>query len=299
MMFKNPQVAAFHASYEVDWAKDMSLTLAEQRRLQEAGRADSQLAPGCTFERVDMNGVGAERIVPPSAPTDRAILYLHGGGHIMGSMVTHRQLCSHFAVASGLQLFNVDFRLAPEHPYPADLEDAESAYRGALASGLAPERIVIAGDSGGANSAAALVLKIRELDLPMPAGCYLLSPMLDMQAKGASYDTVRELIVTRAGVLKTAKLYLAGHADTIFSSPIRADLFGFPPTYIHVSSEEAFLSETLEFATKAALAKVEVHLCVEPEMPHAWPLFIDKIDVGYRTIEEAGKWMRSIVSRAT
>jgi monoterpene epsilon-lactone hydrolase len=168
------------------------------------------------------------------------------------------------------------------------------AYRQILASGIAPDDIVVGGESAGGNLATALLLKAREIALLQPAGLYLLSPWLDMTTAGQSYQKVgaRDPIITREGIEMVAAAYLGGQPDNPLTSPVRADPAGLPPMLIQVGSEEVLLSDSLTFADHAAMAGVEVKLHVWPEMPHAWPLFHMFIRAGLAAIDEAGQWMR-------
>jgi len=238
--------------------------------------------------------VPAEKITPPGATAGKALLYLHGGGHILGSIKSHRGFVSRIAAAAGITTYHIDYRLAPEHPYPAGLEDALKAYRGILALGIAPNDLLAGGESAGGNLAVALLLKAREEKLPQPAGLYLLSPWLDMTTNGESYQTVgtRDLMISADGVKAFAALYLGGKPDNAFTSPVRADPAGLPPMLIQVGSEEVLLSDSLTFAGKAALAGIEVTLHVAPGMPHAWAAFSHLIRAGLVAIDEAGGWMR-------
>ena len=294
MATKDPDIEAFRAYWKKRVAARGQVTLAEHRASFDTDMGAIPLAQGCTVESLDLSGIPAERITPTGAAPGKALLYLHGGGHVIGSLKSHRHLVSRLAVAAGVTAFHIDYRLAPEHPYPAALEDALKAYRQILASGIAPDGIVVGGESAGGNLATALLLKVRELGLPQPAGLYLLSPWLDMTTAGDSYQTVgaRDPIITREGIEMVSAAYLGGELDNPLTSPVRADPAGLPPTLIQVGSEEVLLSDSLTFANRAALAGIEVKLHVWPEMPHAWPLFHLFIRAGLAAIDEAGQWMR-------
>ncbi|MEP6838124.1 MAG: alpha/beta hydrolase [Bradyrhizobium sp.] len=292
MAFKDPDIEAFR----VTWKKRVAVrvTLAEQRASFDTDMGAIPLAAGCSVETLDLSGVPAEKITPSGATPGKALLYLHGGGHMIGSLKSHRHLVSRFAVAAGVIAFHIDYRLAPKHPYPAALEDAVKAYKQILADGIAPDNIVVGGESAGGNLATSLLLKLRELGLPQPAGLYLLSPWLDMTTAGESYAKVgaRDPILSREAVAAAATAYLGGQPDNPMTSPVRADPSGLPPMLIQVGSEEVLLSDSLTFADHAAMAGIEVKLHVWPEMPHAWPLFHVLIRAGLAAIDEAGQWMR-------
>jgi len=229
------------------------------------------------------------------------LLYFHGGGFFFGSLQTHRHLVSHLAVAAGITAVSIDYRLAPEHPFPAALDDAVAAYRWLLAQGFPSSGIVLAGDSAGGNLAAAAVLKIRDDGLPTPGGLYLISAWLDLTQSGISYDLrgTHDPILTRQSMCEAAKLYL-GQFDGKHPrvSPVNGDLSGFPPLMIQVGSDEVLLSESLAFAENAALHGVSVQLHVWPGMIHDWPLFHSMLPQGTRAIAEAGLWIRETLSPA-
>jgi len=294
MAWKDPDIEAFRAYWKKRAEARGQVTLAEQRVSFDTDMGMIPLAQGCTVEILDLSGIPAEKITPTGAAPGKVLLYLHGGGHVIGSLKSHRHLVSRLAAAAGITAFHIDYRLAPEHPYPAALEDAVKAYRQILASGIAPGDIVVGGESAGGNLATALLLKARELALPQPAGLYLLSPWLDMTTAGQSYQKVgaRDPIITREGIEMVSAAYLGGKPDNPLTSPVRADPTGLPPMLIQVGSEEVLLSDSLTFADHAAMAGVEVKLHVWPEMPHAWPLFHVLIRAGLAAIDEAGQWMR-------
>ncbi len=182
MAWIDPDIAAFRDLCKARSLERATFGLAERRASFETEMGAIPLAPGCTTERLDLGGVASERIVHAGALPGRLVLYFHGGGHVFGNLATHRHLVSRLAVAAAAPAIHVDYRLAPEHPYPAGLDDAVAAYRAVLATGIAPAAVVVGGESAGANLAAALLLKARDLGLPQPGGLYLLSPWLDMTA---------------------------------------------------------------------------------------------------------------------
>jgi acetyl esterase/lipase len=258
------------------------------------------LADGCVVESLDLAGVPAEKITPRGAVAGKALLYLHGGGYVIGSLKSYRHLVSRFAVAARTAVYHLDYRLAPEHPYPAALEDAIKAYRQLLTMGVAPQEMLVGGDSAGGNLAAALVLKVQESRLPQPAGLYLLSPWLDMTSAGLSYDKVsaRDPICSRQVMEAYAAIFLGSKRDDHFTSPVRAELAGLPPMLIQVGTEEVLLSDSLTLASRAALAGVDVTLRVWAGMPHVWPMFHPFVRAGLPAIEEAGQWMRQYLQAA-
>jgi acetyl esterase/lipase len=294
MPWKDPDIETFTKLVKQRAAARGEMTIPQRRAQFETDMGAVPIADGCTIQSLDLSGVPAEKIAHPAAVPGKTMLYLHGGGHVMGSLKTHRHFVSRLAVAARVTAFHIDYRLAPEHPYPAALDDAIKAYRQILADGVTPQNLVVGGESAGGNLAVALLLKAREQGLPQPGGLYLLSPWLDMTTTGESYDKVgeRDIIITREGIELVAAAYLGGATDNAYTSPIRANVAGLPPMLIQVGSEELLLSDSLVFASRAAMSGIEVKLHVWPEMPHAWPLFHPFIRAGLAAIAEAGQWVQ-------
>src|SRR5882757_3250736 len=151
MAWKDPDIEMFRALWKKRAAARGQVSIPEQRATFDADMGAIPLAPGCTVESLELSGVPAEKITPTGAVPGKTLLYLHGGGHVFGSLKSHRHLVSRFAVAAGIIAFHIDYRLAPEHPHPAALEDALKAYKQILATGIAPEDIVVGGESAGGN----------------------------------------------------------------------------------------------------------------------------------------------------
>lgn len=258
-------------------------------------------ADDCEITPIVAGSVRGERIVPKGADTTKALIYHHGGGHMFGSPLSHRHLVSRLAAAAGVVAYNMEYRLAPEHPYPAGLEDAEQAYRFVLGEGFKAESLVVGGESAGGNLTAALMLKLRDLGLTQPAGAYLLSPWLDMTQSGASYAArgPHDPMITHAALTGCSEAYRAGaSADDPLVSPAKGDLTGLPPLFIQVGADEVLLSDSIEFARRAALAGVDVRLHVWADMVHAWPLFHFALPVsGLAAIDEAGAWIARRLAR--
>jgi acetyl esterase/lipase len=294
MAEKDPDVAAFWAWCKERAAKRAAMSLAETRASFDTDMGRIPLADNVTTESLSFGNVPAEKITPANATPGKAVLYLHGGGHIFGSIKSHRHFVSRLAVATKATAWHIDYRLAPEHPYPAAIEDALAAYRALLDSGIAPADLVVGGESAGGNLAAALLLKLKDENLPQPAGLYLLSPWLDMTTTAESYDKVgaRDPMISREGIVGVATAYLGTQPDNPLASPVRADVSGLPPMLIQVGSEEVLLSDSITFANKAAMTGIDVSLRVWAGMPHAWPLFHPFLRAGLPAIDEVGAWMR-------
>src|SRR5207302_1942070 len=202
----------------------------------------------------------AEWLTPPGARTDAVVLYFHGGGYAIGSPRSHRHLAAAIARAAGIRALLLDYRLAPEHPFPAALDDAVEAYQWLLARGLAPGRIVLGGDSAGGGLTAATLIALRDRGLPRPGGGICISPWVDLTCSGASYATkaATDPIVTREGGEASAQAYVgAGDRKAPLVSPLFADLRNLPPLLIHVGSEEVLLDDAIGLGARARAAGVD------------------------------------------
>lgn len=213
---------------------------------------------------------------PKSASCSHTVLYLHGGGYVFCSIKTHANMTRAWAEQAGAQVFSVDYRLAPEHPYPAALDDALAAYQYLLDEGIKPESIVISGDSAGGGLSAALLLKIKELGLAMPAAALLLSPWTDLAGTGASMQANSDACAFFTGdMIRNGAAHYVGDEDTQnpMISPLYGDLSGLPPIRIYVGSTEVLEDDSLRFFAKAQDAGVEAELRVWNDQPHVWPVF--------------------------
>src|SRR5215470_9804425 len=234
-----------------------------------------RVAGDVNCQPVDAGGVKAEWIVPPNASEDRVILYLHGGGYVMGSINTHRAMVARIARSSQARALALDYRLAPEHPFPTAVDDATAAYRWLLSQNINPSRIVVAGDSAGGGLTLATLLALRDAKVPLPAAGVCLSPWVDMEGTGASMTTRAKAdpVVQKQGLLGMAQLYLGGKdPKSPLAAPLHADLRGLPPLFIHVGDAETLLDDSTRVAEKAKKAGVKVDLEVWSEMPHVWHL---------------------------
>lgn len=304
MAGRDPDIAAFKEQMAAMTAFRATepVSYEEERAQFDAFHGAMPPAENCVIEPIVADGVRGERITPPGADTSRALLYHHGGGHTFGSSLSHRHLVSRLAAAAGVVAFNMDYRLAPEHPFPAGLDDAVATYRYVLGQGFTADHLVLGGESAGGNLTAALLLKLRALGVPLPAGAYLLSPWLDLTLAGESYEAraPHDPMITRAALDRCVTAYLGDKASAgaPLVSPIKAELAGLPPLFIQVGTDELFLSDSTLFADRAALAGVEVQLHVWAEMVHAWPLFHLALPVsGPAAITEAGAWIARRLAR--
>ena len=236
---------------------------------------------GCTMpvsrQRVSVRGVDGEWISPANAPQGKAILYFHGGGFRMGSVASHRGLISQIAIESGCRVLAINYRLAPEHRFPAALDDAVAAYDWMRDQGMMPGSIALVGDSAGGNLVLAAMLALRERGLPLPVAGVLMSPWTDLAATGGSYTSRAEAdpIHQRSMILALAKNYLGEQGDprAPLVSPLYADLTGLPPLLIQVGDRETVLDDSVMFSDKARAAGVDVDLEVWDGMIHVFQMF--------------------------
>lgn len=252
-------------------------SVAERRAALDRSAQGSPPPDGVRIEAETLGGRPAERITPTDAGTETVVLYLHGGGYCSGSLDSHRQLASRIAVASGTPVVLLDYRLAPEHPFPAAVTDATEAYRDLVASGLDPSRMAVAGDSAGGGLTLALLLALRSAGDRLPAAAVCLSPWVDLTQSAASYDTQAALdpMVSRAGLDEMARCYL-GESDPRdeLASPLFAEeLSGLPPVLVEVGAHEVLLDDATVMAERLRTAGGAVTLTVWPELIHVFQAF--------------------------
>lgn len=243
-----------------------------------------------------LGGIPVVHVDVAGTDSQKAIMYLHGGAYSIGSAASSVALASDLARRAGSRLVSVDYRLAPEHPYPAAVEDAIAVYRGLLDSGLSSTRIAIAGESAGAGLAAATLVALEDEGLPRPSSAFLMSPWVDLTLSGDSI-TERAAVdpaLTPDGLHRRAADYLAGaDAASGLISPIYADLSGLPPLLIQVGSHEILLDDATRLATRAAAAEIAVTLEVTPGVPHVFQAFAAILDEGDAALESAATFLRS------
>ena len=227
------------------------------------------------------------------------VLYLHGGGYVSCSPATHRELVARIAAASGARCHALDYRLAPEDPFPAALDDCVAAYHELLARGSEPGRLLLAGDSAGGGLAVAMLVRLRQEGAPLPAGAALLSPWVDLSCAGESLQAnARYCYLVPAALELYAALYLQEtDADEPLASPLRADLTGLPPLLIQTGSVEGIHSEILELARRATEAGVQTTLQVGEGMFHVWQAFARVLPEGLPYIDRIGEFIRSRCAR--
>lgn len=252
-------------------------------------------APDARCQRVDAAGVPAEWVSAPGTDDSRAVLMLHGGGYAIGSIDTHRRLACDVSAASGARVLLIDYRLAPEHPFPAAVEDATAAWRWMLAQGLKPTRLSIVGDSAGGGLVLSTLVNLRDQRLALPGCAVAISPWVDLEMRGDSIRTraPADPMVAEAGLHAYAKLYL-GDADprSPLAAPLHADLSGLPPVLVQVGSAEVLLDDALRIAEKLHAEGNDAQLSVWPNMPHVFPFFAPVLSEGRDGCREIGEFIR-------
>jgi acetyl esterase/lipase len=248
---------------------------------------------------INVGGVSADRVITPASRPNRHVLYLHGGAYRLGAPSTYRHFTWRIASAAQAQVMVIDYRLAPENPFPAALEDAVSYYCWLLAEGADPGQIVVIGDSAGGGLALALLLKLRDSELPLPAAAVVLSPWTDLALTGASLalNAKFDAMVDADDVPAFAADYLAG-ADPYhpYASPLYGDPTGLPPTLIQVGSEEVLRDDAVRMAEKMQRAHCQVELQIWQQMPHVWHLLAPIMPEAREAIAEIGEFVRRTVA---
>ena len=270
-----------------------SLTIAERRAQYERAEKVFPTPPEVKVERVTAPAAPAEWLRPPSAAPGRVVLYLHGGGYVIGSPRSHRHLAAAIATAAGSSALLLEYRCAPESPFPAALDDAVAAYRWLLDQGVSASGIAIAGDSAGGGLTVATLLALRDAGLPLPVAGVCISPWVDLTCSGASYATKADAdpIVKRAVVDEMARAYLgARDRRTPLASPLFADLRGLPPLLIQVGSEEVLLDDSVQLAERARAAGVDTTLEVWDQMIHVWQWFLPMLDEAEEAVAAIGRF---------
>jgi len=246
-------------------------------------------------EPVSAGDVKAEWITAAGAAPDRVIMYLHGGGYVMGSIETHRELVARLSKAAQARALALEYRLAPENPFPAAVDDSISAYRWLLAQGYKSERIVVAGDSAGGGLSVSTLLALRDIGAPMPAGAVCISPWVDFEAEGQSMTTraAQDPLVSRDMILNIARMYMGpnGSLREPLAAPINARLNGLPPLFIQVGDAETLLDDSTRLADRAEEAGIDVTLQIWEEMPHVWHLAAPMLPEGQQAIDKIGEWI--------
>jgi acetyl esterase/lipase len=285
------QVRAFLA--DVQPAEGQTLTWEERRARIDAFGAAQPLAAGWSVSS-DALGRSAERHHGEGMVAGRTVLYLHGGGYCVGSAQSHRGLISQLAASASAETFALDYRLAPEHPMPAAIDDVLAALAALAARGVPTERVLLAGDSAGGGLALAATLRLRDAGSPLPAALYLISPWVDLTLSGRAHKfrAAADPMLTAAELREFAAAYVGdGDLAGQDASPLFADMSGLPPMLIQVGADEILLSDSEALQARAAEQGVMAALEVWPGMIHVWHAFYAMLSAGRDAIADAGVWM--------
>lgn len=268
-------------------------TVEEAREMYDKAQYVFALPEGVEVETDEIGGVPAE-VVTPAEHGAGTFLYFHGGGYAIGSPASHRHLVGALAAASRTRAFALDYRRAPEYPFPAAVDDALAGYRGLLDAGIAPGSIVLGGDSAGGGLTVATLIAIRDRGLALPAAAVCISPWTDLTNKAESHRTLaeRDPLVFQEDIDRWGAAYLAGtDPRTPLASPLHADLSGLPPLLIQVGSEEVLLDDSRELAERCEAAGVEATLEVWDEMIHVWHWFGEYLDEAESAVRRVGAFV--------
>jgi monoterpene epsilon-lactone hydrolase len=267
----------------------------EMRGGLEAMAGTFALEPDVRVEPLTVAGMKAEWITTPAVSPAHVLLYLHGGGYVVGSLNTHRELGARLGRDAGARVLMIDYRLAPEHPHPAAVDDAVAAYRWLLAQNVAPERIALAGDSAGGGLTIATLIALRDRGLPLPRCGVCFSPWVDLEGTGASMDEItNDPMLNRALIQHFARFYLTGGVDprNPLAAPLHADLAGLPPLLIQASRHEVLRDDAVRIAEKARAAGVDCTIELTDEVPHVWQIFASILPEAREALASAGAFLR-------
>lgn len=251
------------------------LPLRWTRRPLKGAAARARVPADVRREAVSADGVPCEWLIPQHSPRDQALAYLHGGGFVFGVTPQHIGMVAYLARTMGIRALIVDYRLAPEHPYPAALDDCVTAYRWLLKQGIPPQNMVLAGDSAGGNLAITTMMKLRAGSEPLPAAAACLSPVADLTDRPRPVGDFKDPLLPPEAVRFYSAAYVAqGDARDPLISPVYGDWHGLPPLLVHVGEEEILRDDAVRSAAAARAAGVDVRLETYPRMWHVWQLFL-------------------------
>jgi acetyl esterase/lipase len=271
------------------------LSFEERRSNFETQVSQLPIAESVSYGPVSVEDIPAEWIVPEGTLGQDVLLYLHGGGYCLGSINTHRGLVSHIAKAAKIRALSIDYRLAPENPFPAAVEDTISAYKWLLSQGIAATSIIIAGDSAGGGLTVSTMVSLRENEISLPAAAVLISPWVDLALSGGSIISKADIdpMVSKEGLIDMAEAYI-GDSDlkAPLASPLYADLSGLPPILIQAGTAEILLDDAIRMADRAGKDGVDVTLNTAEDMCHVWHVFTSMLPEAIEAIGELARFIR-------
>jgi monoterpene epsilon-lactone hydrolase len=276
-------------------------TAQEQRQLLRAALSAQPLPADLTVTAGTLGGVPTAEITIAGIEPRHVVLYFHGGVYVIGDAFLAADLASQVGRRVGAKVISVDYRLAPEHPYPAAVDDALAAYEALLQSGVDASNIVFAGESAGGGLAVATLIDARDHGLPLPAAAFVMSPMTDLTLAGRTMETRREAdpLFTRELLQERVNDYTAGQDAALpLMSPIFADLSGLPPLIIQAGTHEVLLDDAVRLAGQAAAADVEVILDISPGVPHVFQAYSAILDEAAAALDRAGQLLSAHLAAA-
>ena len=299
-MATSPQsdfLRALYQSWSDRMAANPNLTIADLRSLFDEWHQPTSEAEGVSYRSDVLAGVEAIWALPQGADTKKVILYTHGGGFAVGSAASHRKLAGHLAKHLGVTAVAIDYRRAPEHPFPAQIEDATAVYKDLVARGFKPADITTSGDSAGGNLAISTVLKLRQDGLPLPGAVIAFSPWLDMEHVGKTLETnaATDALVSKAILEGMSGMFLgekASRSDPL-TNPLKADFKGFPRLYINAGSVETLLDNAQDLARIAQAAGVPVTLSVVEGMQHVFPCLAGRAPEADAELRRIAQWFKA------
>jgi acetyl esterase/lipase len=278
--------------------KQIDLDLPARRLAGEQAEAPTSEPVGVTV--APEAAVDGFWITPVSPAEGAGVLYLFGGGYVLGSPASRRKTTGHLANAAGMRVLVPNYRLAPEHPFPAAVDDAVAAYELLLARGIAPQRAIVAGDSAGGGLALALLLALRARGVPLPAGAVAMSPWADLACTGSTMTSraADDIMCTRDGLTGMAAQYLAGHdpRDPL-ASPVYGDLGDLPPLLLLAGGCETLLDDSVRVSTEAGTHGTDAQLCIGAGMQHVWPTWVGAMPEADEAMRTIGDWIRARSTR--
>ena len=273
----------------------------EQRELLRAAVSAQPLPPDVTVTASTLGGVPTAEITVDGIEPRHVVLYFHGGVYVISDAFLAAGLASQVGRRTDAKVISVDYRLAPEHPYPAAVEDALAAYEALLDDGIAPSDIAFAGESAGGGLAVATMVNARDHGLPLPAAAYVMSPYVDLTLAGTTMETKRDLdpLLSRELLEPRVLNYTSGQDAALpLISPIFADLSGLPPLTIQAGSHEVLLDDAVRLAQQAAIADVEVTLEITPRVPHVFQGYAAILDEAAAALDRAGQFLAARLAGA-
>jgi monoterpene epsilon-lactone hydrolase len=273
----------------------------EQRELLRAAISAQPLPADVTVTAASLGGIPTAEITVDGIEPRHVVLYFHGGVYVMSDAFLAAGLASQVGRRTQAKVISVDYRLAPEHPYPAAVDDALAAYEALLDSGVAPSDIAFAGESAGGGLVIATLVNARDHGLPLPAAAFAMSPYVDLTLAGTTMETKREADPLLSRELLQARIpdYTAGQDAALpLISPVFADLSGLPPLIIQAGSHEVLLDDAVRLAQQAATADVEVTLQITPGVPHVFQAYAPMLDEAGAALDRAGQLLSASLAGA-